>query len=204
MRPRHYTAENRFGRAPRDSRRSRFNEAAALHRGKLGSSRETPPRRCCFNEAAALHRGKRFVRLRSGIGGLASMRPRHYTAENAQARSRRGTSCSRFNEAAALHRGKLACRLACFRSFNCFNEAAALHRGKRRNWVINEGAMKGFNEAAALHRGKLRINERASDGRMASMRPRHYTAENGRHICCSRRRNRCFNEAAALHRGKHA
>ena len=61
-----------------------FNEAAALHRGK-------PPRwrRCCapwstrFNEAAALHRGKPFQYLQKRKGQiLASMRPRHYTAEN--------------------------------------------------------------------------------------------------------------------------
>ena len=35
MRPRHYTAENSLPPAKQETIRARFNEAAALHRGKL-------------------------------------------------------------------------------------------------------------------------------------------------------------------------
>ena len=61
----------------------------------------------------------------------ASMRPRHYTAENRQSRSSVRIRCISFNEAAALHRGKRPPKRA-GRSATTpsFNEAAALHRGK--------------------------------------------------------------------------
>ena len=58
MRPRHYTAEN-GGRIRRSCRlSSRFNEAAALHRGKRTNRALSGTEWRRFNEAAALHRGK--------------------------------------------------------------------------------------------------------------------------------------------------
>ena len=42
------------------------------------------------------------------VEGVASMRPRHYTAENYLAIYKRHGSFFSFNEAAALHRGKRA------------------------------------------------------------------------------------------------
>ena len=60
----------------------RFNEAAALHRGKRGGFMTLLSAPFGFNEAAALHRGKLRLRTHRNTGG------------------------SRFNEAAALHRGK--------------------------------------------------------------------------------------------------
>ena len=59
MRPRHYTAENRCARSWRRRWSGRFNEAAALHRGKLSQELD-------------------FLKADES----ASMRPRHYTAEN--------------------------------------------------------------------------------------------------------------------------
>ena len=63
MRPRHYTAENITGGVPTTQRIMGFNEAAALHRGKLPQ------------------RGGATIDVHS-----ASMRPRHYTAENGEQR----------------------------------------------------------------------------------------------------------------------
>ena len=62
----------------------------------------------------------------------ASMRPRHYTAENSRMRCRRSPTSTGFNEAAALHRGKPPFMPAFGSPLTCFNEAAALHRGKHR------------------------------------------------------------------------
>ena len=115
-------------------------------------------------------------------------------------------SVSRFNEAAALRRGKLdLMRRPTIRRSRSFNEAAALRRGKRGDGSAPRWTTcTGFNEAAALRRGKhvgpLLFSERASC--LASMRPRHYAAENW-----YRQPDRCysrsgFNEAAALRRGK--
>ena len=64
-----------------------------------------------------------------GVPG-ASMRPRHYTAENPTARPPGRRRCRRFNEAAALHRGKPPCTADPRHRQSRFNEAAALHRGK--------------------------------------------------------------------------
>ena len=79
MRPRHYAAENvRGGAAARSPPLGRFNEAAALRRGKLLHRTGHIPA-ACFNEAAALRRGKRRqIRTSAGQPGKASMRPRHY------------------------------------------------------------------------------------------------------------------------------
>ena len=60
----------------------------------------------------------------------------------------------------------------------CFNEAAALHRGKPPPVRRQSAATFSFNEAAALHRGKPGMVVRHEAGHLASMRPRHYTAEN--------------------------
>ena len=102
-----------------------FNEAAAFHR----TSTPDPAR---FNEAAALHRGKlgRPLDVLRDLQ-LASMRPRHYTAENQEYCQGHLWQLKRFNEAAALHRGK----------HHRADDLRSTHRG--------------FNEAAALHRGKL-------------------------------------------------
>ena len=60
-----------------------FNEAAALHRGKRVLARTTGHHPLRFNEAAALHRGKQQATIEErGADRSASMRPRHYTAEN--------------------------------------------------------------------------------------------------------------------------
>ena len=101
-------------------------------------------------------RKTRPVGAGAGERNEASMRPRHYTAENVPAWARPAPPSPRFNEAAALHRGKLLVTvLSTLANAACFNEAAALHRGKLR----------------------ARTQPVAAVG-VASMRPRHYTAEN--------------------------
>ena len=108
MRPRHYTAGNRWRCRARRPRRSCFNEAAALHRGKL--------RALVDDDVARFHASMRprhytagnvvwRVERRHG-NAHASMRPRHHTAGNLRhPRSSESTTVG-FNEAAALHRGK--------------------------------------------------------------------------------------------------
>ena len=64
MRPRHYTAENIVEPCQWHASPSGFNEAAALHRGKLG-----------------------WLDAMVKAGQVASMRPRHYTAENQAAQA---------------------------------------------------------------------------------------------------------------------
>ena len=156
MRPRHYAAENPEQLPRNRCSPARFNEAAALRRGKLLAGHQSgfPP--SSFNEAAALRRGKRP----SIIGGTKGRR-------------------SSFNEAAALRRGKPA------------------GSSTRKPWAAS------FNEAAALRRGKQGWRVRAAH-RMerASMRPRHYAAENRGRPRMVARATACFNEAAALRRGK--
>ena len=86
----------------------------------------------------------------------------------------------RFNEAAALHRGKLGNQFCSDSLPARFNEAAALHRGKPgESWGLAD-LDAGFNEAAALHRGKRAVRAAHARRGRASMRPRHYTAENAR------------------------
>ena len=61
-----------------------FNEAAAYHCGKHTTTTEPLVKRMCFNEAAAYHCGKPADRVLQGLpAGVASMRPQHITAENA-------------------------------------------------------------------------------------------------------------------------
>ena len=61
-----------------------------------------------FNEAAAHHRGELESAGVIGSGApLASMRPRLITAENIKARPTNPVPDGRFNEAAAHHRGEL-------------------------------------------------------------------------------------------------
>ena len=84
MRPRHYTAENVAAHRHLRDDRERFNEAAALHRGKPAlSSRET-------NGITSASMRPRHYTAENGRSDdpamhrvCASMRPRHYTAENA-------------------------------------------------------------------------------------------------------------------------
>ena len=108
MRPRHYTAENGHRTCLPAPRTGRFNEAAALHRGKQHVNAVQTQRR-----------------------RLASMRPRHYTAENETVARAPSRISGGFNEAAALHRGKHGRALPPLQSAASFNEAAALHRGKQ-------------------------------------------------------------------------
>ena len=183
MRPRHYTAENEPARRRpgcrrwRASMRPRHYTAENVYGGQqftltatLASMR--PRHYTAENEGAQAER----VNLDD-----ASMRPRHYTAENPYTGGRSEKLRTRFNEAAALHRGKPA-RWSCFpaRKRTCFNEAAALHRGKPGSSACRPCSRPSrFNEAAALHRGKPRLNAGAPLlNAHASMRPRHYTAEN--------------------------
>ena len=83
MRPRHYTAENPSRALAAHHLPHGFNEAAALHRGKPGHASTFMGANTSFNEAAALHRGKPMMEIRKyQLLNRASMRPRHYTAEN--------------------------------------------------------------------------------------------------------------------------
>ena len=120
-----------------------FNEAAALRRGKpavVAGGKVHLGRASGFNEAAALRRGKRQLNCGTPMASTsfhkASMRPRHYAAENKAGQW--------FGQ---LQQGYLA----------RFNEAAALRRGKR-------GPMPVYLLSGVEPR--------------ASMRPRHYAAEN--------------------------
>ena len=130
MRPRLITAENpisvvalsgtptRFNEAAAHHRGKRafweahpnasygFNEAAAHHRGKPAWSASDGCAPVCFNEAAAHHRGKHLAGVDNCLTREASMRPRLITAENCRAQSGQSNAPSRFNEAAAHHRGK--------------------------------------------------------------------------------------------------
>ena len=84
MRPPHYTGENPNRGRPPPIEPARFNEAPALHggkRGQLGRGRER--RAIRFNEAPALHGGKRDAPPLPRADVRASMRPPHYTGENA-------------------------------------------------------------------------------------------------------------------------
>ncbi len=83
MRPRLFTAENEPQNCSRKQVFTCFNEAAALHRGKRQHILVPPDPAAGFNEAAALHRGKRIEFHPLGAMGVASMRPRLFTAENA-------------------------------------------------------------------------------------------------------------------------
>ena len=82
MRPRLITAENPRPRHARRRKQSRFNEAAAHHRGEHDGRAALNPATACFNEAAAHHRGERARTLRACGTDYASMRPRLITAEN--------------------------------------------------------------------------------------------------------------------------
>ena len=82
MMPRHYAAENRLlDRGVRD-RPARFNDAAALRRGKRRHRSVAHGDRLRFNDAAALRRGKREAWSAQLARPVASMMPRHYAAEN--------------------------------------------------------------------------------------------------------------------------
>ena len=155
--PRHYAAENTCAVVPRVTTGWGFNEAAALRRGKPGI-RYIHDQTYGASMAAALRRGKPRSVLQS-VNGRASMRPRHYAAENADA---------------VATFAYVPCR--------CFNEAAALRRGKQhvRAPSTVPDALPSFNEAAALRRGKPSParSDRRRRSRAASMRPRHYAAEN--------------------------
>ena len=179
MRPQHITAEN----VPIDiasdwEHTPGFNEAAAYHCGKRISHPAAWDRRPRFNEAAAYHCGKRGRQRPSALGGLASMRPQHITAENvkpfiyqkrteyASMRPQHITAensgsgaigqprVTRFNEAAAYHCGKPRARRRARRQRPRFNEAAAYHCGKRAAASPSATGGSGFNEAAAYHCGK--------------------------------------------------
>ena len=83
MRPRHYAAENPWWDPQSSPTRPCFNEAAALRRGKPGHLATRTAEFHGFNEAAALRRGKPFFGTRERpYRKTASMRPRHYAAEN--------------------------------------------------------------------------------------------------------------------------
>ena len=82
MRPRLITAENARRASAGSMARTRFNEAAAHHRGEHALSRPFLPLTTCFNEAAAHHRGERPGQTYDLPDDDASMRPRLITAEN--------------------------------------------------------------------------------------------------------------------------
>ena len=112
MRPRVFPAEDTASRRWRASRRSSFNEAAGIPRGRLSSSgmtaratsrsfneaagiprgRRHPPRAdcsrpTCFNEAAGIPRGRPAGLARGAEKVEASMRPRVFPAEDISRRA---------------------------------------------------------------------------------------------------------------------
>ena len=163
------------------------------------------------------------------IEDSASMRPRHYTAENGRCRGPDSCRQASFNEAAALHRGKRRRPIPPIRPavgasmrprhYTAENPSTLLSTAPcqslasmRPRHYTAENATRPptrstrctcFNEAAALHRGKPSARHGALGRRpLASMRPRHYTAENERSASARCEPPARFNEAAALHRGK--
>ncbi len=86
--------------------------------------------------------------------GEASMRPRLFTAENLRARGLQGTapSASMRPRLFTAENGEAEAEEQA-REWG-FNEAAALHRGKPALRRTTCRALHRFNEAAALHRGK--------------------------------------------------
>ena len=82
MRPRPDAAENGETTARWNCSATRFNEAAARCRGKLGGAGTLRVTAMGFNEAAARCRGKRVAHTTAGEMAGASMRPRPDAAEN--------------------------------------------------------------------------------------------------------------------------
>ena len=131
MRPQHITAENIAREHHRIGVRTRFNEAAAYHCGKLVARRRVGGGVDRFNEAAAYHCGK------------------HPPVSDGAVRH-----LPRFNEAAAYHCGKRPPGRRRRRAWRSFNEAAAYHCGKLLEITIIKTRTTSFNEAAAYHCGK--------------------------------------------------
>ena len=83
MRPRHKTAENPPSGVEAMIEAFGFNEAAAQNRGKPRDPDTCTAASIRFNEAAAQNRGKHpGDGADFGFWAIASMRPRHKTAEN--------------------------------------------------------------------------------------------------------------------------
>ena len=135
-----------------------------------------------FNEAAALHRGKQQQPVtQAPATPPASMRPRHYTAENAWAAPKPDfdpAASMRPRHYTAENSGKVE---------RTPGPTAYLASMRPRHYTAENDLVRavhamveaGFNEAAALHRGKPWMNMSMSPMTdSASMRPRHYTAEN--------------------------
>ena len=112
------------------------------------------------------------------MSASASMRPPHYTGED----TGRPPSLAS--------------------SPMCFNEAPALHGGRRDGGLVEDRGITGFNEAPALHGEDLGRHQRRRPNPQASMRPPHYTGEDGAREWTRSRPFTGFNEAPALHGGR--
>ena len=157
MRPRHQTAEN----GPMASRpappRPGFNEAAASNRGKPGTHERGPAGPTRFNEAAASNRGKLGHRSQVRIAPeLASMRPRHQTAEN----------CCWWRRGASP---------VCRASMRPRHQTA-----ENRDVRVEEVGVRAHASMRPRHQTAENIAPQSQSVRAAraSMRPRHQTAEN--------------------------
>ena len=155
-----------------------------------------------FNEAAASHRGKREFAHLDNLDGMASMRPRHHTAENfhpfedltdrliASMRPRHHTAENLVDVALALPVAEASMR-------------PRHHTAENRRWPDARQPGLYASMRPRHHTAENSVVALTSSYNCtASMRPRHHTAENWRLTKPTSAGKRRFNEAAASHRGK--
>ena len=131
MRPRVFPAEDKRSWERCRSFSKGFNEAAGIPRGRRTWRRCLRRGVVGFNEAAGIPRGRHHVYVVAHTDRGASMRPRVFPAEDAEADAVLEAAARRFNEAAGIPRGRrLLCRCPCLATSG-FNEAAGIPRGRR-------------------------------------------------------------------------
>ena len=134
----------------------------------------SPSSRPCFNEAPIIWSGKDDQAVRTGLGALASMRPRSYG------------------------RGRMAAQVGHRRDLLASMRPRSYGRGRESGRCNSFQVLTGFNEAPIIWSGKVPIppSELHRLGR-ASMRPRsygrgrpgRYDAPTGRNVASMRPRS---------------
>ena len=229
MRPRVFPAEdNRDDQVQRRPKEG-FNEAAGIPRGKRPRLSTMTCRSRCFNEAAGIPRGRRRARRpvirrpnrfneAAGIPRgrpvwrgtfwfifhFASMRPRVFPAEDAGNRAGDAVLLRASMRPRVFPAEDEAGPRVVVRSVR-FNEAAGIPRGRPRAGLNTRRTWRSFNEAAGIPRGRRGgSRQRVKVSLAASMRPRVFPAEDGRHSRMRRKASSRFNEAAGIPRGRPA